>query len=184
MAEYYYTVASLPMLTINQDPPITIDYFTETCRYTMSEQDFRTLMTAEIAPVNPSTQKTIEMWQNWERSLRNELARIRSQKTGIDAERYLREGDTSTGVFDAAREAAGAVNPQAGEDILDNARWRYLDELESSHNFDLTKLIVYYLKLQIAERKKSMNTENGSEKYREIYNGITDKIHQSYDGEL
>ena len=136
MAEYYYTVASLPMLTLNQDPPITIDYFRETCRYTLPEQDFRTLMTAEIAPISLPTHKTIALWQSWERSLRNELTRIRAQKTGIEADRYIREGETSTGVSDAAREAVGAVNPQAGEDVLDKARWRYLDELESSHNFD------------------------------------------------
>ncbi len=184
MADYYYTVASLPMLSSNQQPSITIDYFLETCRYTLSEKDFNTLIKADIVPGGEKVNGVLEKWQNWERSLRNELVKMRSQKTGIDSEKYLREGDTATGVFDAAREAFGSANPKIGEDILDNARWRFLDELEFGHNFDLTKLIIYYLKLQIAERKKNMNDEAGSVKYKEIYDSITDKIHQSYDGEL
>lgn len=184
MAEYYYTVASLPMLSLGQEPPISIDYFLENCSYTMGEEDYQVLLSAVIVPVQKSAHPAIAMWQNWERTLRNELAVLRSQKTGIDYEIYLREGETTTGVSDAVREAGNAANPQIAEDILDSARWRFLDEIEGAHNFDLTKLIVYYLKLQIAERKMMMNQQNGENKYQEIYQGITDKIHQSYDGEL
>ena len=184
MAEYYYTVASLPMLTLNQEPPITVEYFLDTCSYTMNEGDYDTLTKAVSTPIGEAVHPTVEAWYSWERSLRNELVKMRAQKTEMDSEKYLREGNTSTGVFDAAREALAAANPKIAEEILDGARWRYLDELEVSHNFDLTKLIVYYLKLQIKERKRVMTDVNGEEKYTEIYNGITDKIHQSYDGEL
>lgn len=184
MAQYYYTVASLPMLVLNQEPPITVEYFLETCSYTLNEKDYETLITAINAPVEAPLHPTIAAWQNWERSLRNELVKMRAVKTEMDSEKYLREGDASTGVFDAAREAFGAANPKIGEQILDSARWRYLDELENSHNYDFTKLIVYYLKLQITERKRIMTDHNGENKYKEIYNGIADKIHQSYDGEI
>ena len=184
MSEYFYTVASLPMLTVNQEPPITIDYFLETCRYTMTEKDFSVLQSAALVPSDSASHNAIKKWQDWERTLRNELIKMRSQKTGIDGSKYQRDGDSTTGVFDAAREAFNSVNPKVGEEVLDNARWRYLDELESGHNFDLTKLIVYYLKLQISERKANMNIDNGRIKYQEIYDSITDKIHQSYDGEL
>ncbi|MDC7227158.1 MAG: DUF2764 family protein [Spirochaetales bacterium] len=184
MAEYYYTVASLPMLILGQEPSVSLEYFLENCRYTMNENDYETLLTAGLIPDNASEYPAVVRWQNFERTLRNELAAVRSQKTGIDYDTYRREGETVTGVADAVREASSAANPEIGEDILDAARWRFLDELESSHNFDLTKLIVYYIKLQISERRKMMNEQNGREKYGEIYQGITDKIHQSYDGEL
>ena len=184
MAEYYYTVASLPMLTLGQEPSISLDYFLENCRYTMSDKDYETLAEAKIVPGSKSDNSAIQLWQNWERSLRNELSVVRGQKTGIDYEKYLRDGEKATGVFDAVREASNAANPKIGEDILDAARWRYLDEIEGTHSFDLTKLIVYYLKLQLLERRSIMNDKNGREKYQDIYQGITDKIHQSYDGEL
>lgn len=184
MGEYYYTVASLPMLTLNQEPPITVDYFLDTCSYTMSDSDFDTLSKSVSTPGDKAVHPIVEAWYNWERSLRNELVKMRAQKTNMDSEKYLREGESTTGVFDAAREAFAAANPKIAEEILNSARWRFLDELEASHNFDLTKLIVYYLKLQVAERKRIMTDVNGKKIYKEIYDGITDKIHQSYDGEL
>ena len=184
MSEYYYTVASLPMLTLGQEPAISLEYFLENCSYTMTSQDYELMLTAKIEPEGKSDHIAINMWRNWERTLRNELAVARSQKTGIEYEKYLREGDSTTGVSDAVRDAMNAANPKIGEDILDNARWRFLDEIEGTHTFDLTKLIVYYLKLQLLERRRMMNDKDGKEKYQEIYQGITDKIHQSYDGEL
>ena len=184
MAQYYYTVASLPMLAINQDPPITSEYFLETCRYTLNEKDYQLITEAVLMPQDAQIHPAIEKWHNWERSFRNELVKMRASKIDIDADKYLQEGESTTGVFDAAREAFNAANPKIAEDIIDGARWRYLDELESGHEFDMTKLVIYYLKLQIAERKKNMNVENGEKNYKEIYNDITEKIHQSYDGEL
>lgn len=184
MSEYYYTIASLPMLMLNQDPPISIEYFLETCRYTINEKDLEVVENASLISDGRDSNKCISKWYAWDRALRNELVKMRAQKTGIDAAKYLHQDDTETGVFDAAREAFNASNPAAGEDILNSARWRYLDELESGHNFDLDKLIVYYLKLQLLHRKKVMNLDNGRGKYQEIYGKISDKIHQSYDGEL
>ncbi|MDC7125972.1 MAG: DUF2764 family protein [Spirochaetales bacterium] len=182
MAEYYYTVASLPMLVFNQAPQITVEYFLETCRYTLSEKDYETLISS-VDTEGGEKHPAVKQWLLFEKSLRNELVKMRASKLGKDADKYMRPGDSTTGVYDAAREAFGASNPKAGEEILNEARWRYLDEIENTHNFDLTKLIVYYLKLKIAERKEVMSDKNGEEKYKEIYNGIAEKIHQSYDGD-
>ena len=185
MAEYYYTVATLPMLQKDTEPPITLDYFLETCRYTVSESDYTVIEGAGILPgQNISGNDAIGKWNMWETTLRNELARLRAGNTGIEAGRYLVDSETAAGPADIARSAVNASNPRVGEDILDAARWNFLDEMESGHNFDLTSLIVYHLKLQIAVRKKMMNRQQGEEKYRELYDSIADKIHQSYDGEL
>ena len=116
--------------------------------------------------------------------MRNELVKMRAQNTGFDAGSFVREGGNGSGSFDTAREAAGASNPAVGEEVLDRARWRYLEEMEIGHIFDMTALIVYYLKLQIAGRRTVMTAEAGSSMYREIYDRITAKIHQTRDGEL
>ena len=185
MAEYYYTVATLPTLQRGSDPQISVEYFLETCSYTISEEDYNTLCKASLIPENVETgSEAVKKWNIWENTLRNELARLRSQTTGIDAEKYIVETESAAGLSEIARSAVNAANPKAGEDILDDARWKFLEEIESGHNFDMTKLIVYYLKLQIAERKTAMNPVQGEEKYKKLYNRITDKIHQSYDGEL
>ena len=171
------------MLIPGQDPPISLDYFLETCGYTMKETDVEIMLGAKLVPGDDAQHPAIARWNDWERTLRNELANARAAKTGIDAEKYHREGNSTTGVAEPVREALSATNPAAAEAVLDAARWRFLDEVEASHNFDLTKLIVYYIRLQIAERAAVMNRKHGEENYQEIYKSITEKIHQAYDGE-
>lgn len=184
MAQYYYTVASLPMIQLEQEPPITSEYFLENCSYTLSEKDYNILRTATMLPQGTPEHSAVAKWFSWEITLRNELVKMRAQNTGFDSEQFLMEGEYATGAFDTAREAVGSSNPAVGEDILDRARWRYLEDMEMGHIFDLTALIVYYLKLQIAERRKVMTVEQGTGNYKELYNRITEKIHQSHDGEL
>ena len=183
MAQYYYTVASLPTVLLDQDPPITSEYFLDTCRYTISEKDYQILQSARLLPEEVTGHPALEQWNAWETALRNELAKLRAANTGMDAEPYLREGGNGSGSFETAREAAGAANPAAGEDVLDMARWRYLDDMGTGHIFDMTALIIYYLKLQIAERRVVRTPEAGKVNYQEIYDRITAKIHQSHDGE-
>lgn len=184
MAQYYYTVASLPMIQLEQEPPITSEYFLDACKYTIKEKDYSILLMATLRPEGTAVHPAIAKWYAWETTLRNELVKIRAQNTGFDSQQFIREGGSFAGGFDIAREATGAQNPAISEDVLDRARWRYLEEMEIGHIFDMTALIVYYLKLQIAERRRIMTTEVGTENYKEIYNRITEKIHQSHDGEL
>ena len=184
MAEYYYTSASLPMVSFEQAPPVTAEYFLETCKYTLKDADYKILISALLLPEAGSDFPAVSKWRSWETTLRNELARLRAQNTGFDADEFIKECDFMTGAYSAAKDALSAADPAAGEYLLDKARWTFLDELELGHHFDLTKLVVYYLKLQIAERRSAMTKENGEKKYEELYNHITDKIHQSYDGEL
>ena len=184
MAQYYYTVASLPAVQLEQEPPITSEYFLDACKYTITEKDYQTLLMATIMPEGVPSHPAIAKWYAWEITLRNELVKLRAQLTGFEAEQFIKETDSTCGGFDIAREASGAANPALGEEVLDRARWRYLEEMEIGHIFDMTALIVYYLKLQIAERRKVMNVENGTANYKELYNRITAKIHQSHDGEL
>ncbi|MBI9105522.1 MAG: DUF2764 family protein [Spirochaetales bacterium] len=184
MAQYYYTVASLPTVQLEQEPPITIEYFLDACSYTIKEKDFHILQMATILPEGKPSHPAIASWYAWEMTLRNELVKMRALNTGFDAAQYLREGDNVSGPFDAAREAVSSANPALGEDVLDRARWRYLEEMQMGHIFDMTALIVYYLKLQIAQRRKVMTVEKGTRIYKDLYNRITAKIHQSNDGEL
>jgi hypothetical protein len=184
LAQYYYTVASLPTVQLEQEPPITSEYFLDTCRYTLKEKDYQTLLMASITPEGQAVHPVIAKWYAWEITLRNELVKIRAQNTGFDAEQFLVENDSNSSAFESVREATAAANPAIGEDVLDRARWRFLEEMEMGHIFDMTALVVYYLKLQIAERRKVMTVKKGSGNYKELYNRIMAKIHQSHDGEL
>ncbi len=184
MAQYYYTVASLPMLSYEHEPPIDTQYFLDSCINTVNAEDYRILCSADLVPNDAAEDSILILWTSWEKTLRNELVKMRSASTGLDAESYIRENNYSTGAYDAAREAYNSANPLLGEDVLNKARWAFLDNLEVGHYFDLSRLIIYYLKLQLLQRRQLLKPEVGKKKYSELYNQITDKIHQSYDGEL
>lgn len=92
-------------------------------------------------------------WYRFETGLRNELSKIRAVRRHEDPERYLRKGVEAEA--DIARVAMNAYrNPSilGAEKMLDEARWRKLDELAVGHYFDIDFLVVYAYKLLILQR--------------------------------
>lgn len=178
MDRYYYTLSSLPMLRYEMEKPIPIEEFLRICRSELSEPDFRLLERADLraADLPRPGGGMLERWWHWERTLRNELARLRAQRKGLDAERYLREADYQVGPSAAAREALGQETPLAAEEVLNRARWSFLAEIESGHFFDIDRLIVYYLRLQILHRKAAFNREGGASRFEEKYRKIAETI--------
>jgi len=59
------------------------------------------------------------------------------------------------------QEAFSAKDPKLKEKILDNLRWKELDNLESGHQFDVTKLCIYKLRLMICEKWINRQIEKG-----------------------
>lgn len=184
MSQYYFLSASLPYLTYDEEHARTPEEFLTEARDHLTATDLQMLSRASIdAPVELQTApQVISEWQRFERGLRNELVRIRAAARSADPERYVRrdEGGADetdhSGVPEIAREAFGEESPLSGEDVLARARWRFLDELEVGHYFDLDKLIVYYLKLQLIARRRQFTTEAG----REAFTAATEKIMNEY----
>jgi hypothetical protein len=169
VSRYYYTVASLPMLFYDGDLPMSRSAFLEICGMELTANNHRLLESVSIDRLNRTQPAcdVLKAWHMWESGLRNELAGLRAQTKGWDVEKYIREGAEAFGVTQIVREATG-VSPLEGEDVLNRARWSFLDELEVGHHFDIEKLMVYFLKLQILERKASFDKEKGTEKFKEL----------------
>ena len=173
--QYYYAVSSLPMLFYDTEKPMTAGEFIECCETTVTEKDLQILKSAKIIPDNEIPGNTVlEKWNNWEKSLRNELVRMRAGKKGTDPEKYLKSSSLEPGIIETAREAFNAQSPLEGEVVLNRARWDYLEMLEAGHFFDLGKLIIYYLQLQILHRKAQITRERGEPAFKEIYSKIMD----------
>lgn len=174
MAQYYYLVASLPLLFYDSVRVPSRDEFLDTCSQHISSRDYRLLAsasTSDLKPVTPSC-RTLDLWREWETALRNELVRLRAKNRRAEAEAYLVE---SPGIIDAqavAREAFGQESPLQAEDMLNRARWGYLDELEVGHYFDIEKILIYALRLQILERKALFDEQKGREMFEEVYGRI------------
>ncbi|MDA3939405.1 MAG: DUF2764 family protein [Spirochaetia bacterium] len=174
MDQYYYTVSSLPFLNIESDSVISFDEFNAICKSTLIDKDFAVLNSISLTNLNDMNTgiPIVEKWISWEGTLRNELARLRAVSLGVESGSYTLEVESNS----VAPAIAGTVykldSPLKAEESLDMARWQFLDELESGHFFDLEKLIVYSLRLQILERKNMFTKENGNNNFQKIYENI------------
>ena len=113
----------------------------------------------------PGDHAVWQAYSSWETALRNELARQRAQRLGLDPDPFLRDAPFYSGLSAMVKEALGAGTPMAVETALDRRRWSCLEELETGTQFDLGRLIVYRLKLLLLERKDQFRPEPGRESF-------------------
>jgi hypothetical protein len=91
------------------------------------------------------------------------MVKVRSGRLKIEAETYIRP-ETYTGPPLAPVVSAAAADPSLleGERLLDEARWKVLDELAKDHYFDLDVLISYAYKLLILHRWERIRSANAA----------------------
>jgi hypothetical protein len=157
MAEFYpYLIASLPTLHFGMKPPFSFEQFLEACHRFIPEKDYMivsTLPQPERYREKGRMHHFIERWIQFDTSLRNEMVKVRAGRWQIEAETSLRP-DAYTGPSLSPVVVAATMSPSLleGEKILDETRWKMLDELANAHYFDLDALISYAYKLLILHR--------------------------------
>jgi hypothetical protein len=104
---------------------------------------------------------------------------LRGKKKGVEAEAYLVDSPWITTAQQLAREAFGQESPLQAEELLNRARWSYLDELEVGHYFDIEKILVYALRLQILARKALFEEDKGVEMFQKVYAEVTSPIYDT-----
>ena len=164
MREYYYLVASLPLLEFGMKMPVSYEDFLSCCQEQLSIKDLETIKRTKIAPTEEAKDPcpTLREWKKFDITLRNELSRSRASKKSKDAAVYIR-GEGYLDPF-LAIEAHWAINedsPLEAERFLDRFRWERIEELEREHYFDIDYLIAYALKLQLLERWQRIDSEGG-----------------------
>ena len=182
MANYYFTVASLPHLSYQMERLLTIDNFFQICEDNLSPIDVAMVKSAKIFDFDnaETVSSVLSDWYVWEKNLRNRLVLLRSKKKGDDGEEYLRETPKVFGGEKDANLAFSQESPLEAEDILNRARWSYLESLEFGHYFDAELLIIYYIKLQLLWHIESYDKEVGSSTYNAIVQRVNEfEIFQS-----
>jgi hypothetical protein len=131
LTQYYYLVASLPLLSFAAVPPFSSQAWLELCREQVSEADHALLSRITFDGLNPrpGDHAVWQAYSGWETALRNELARQRAQRLGLDPGPFLRNAPFYAGLPAMVKEALGAATPKASESVLDQRRWSYLEEL-------------------------------------------------------
>jgi len=178
VTEYFYFVASLPSLSLGAAPPIPYRQFAEDFPRFLNPGDARILAAATLeypaGGPDPAAHGSAALtaWFQWDCALRNELARLRGQELGRDAEAWVHEGFPYPDAVAAARTAFAAPSPLEGEMALGRARWDAMDRLRGTHYFDREALVVYALELQLLERLAAFDAAAGSAEYHDLYDAV------------
>ena len=180
MASYYYLVASLPTLFLDEELPIKTAEFLAVCDRWLNTDDARDIhclmdnhsASAKATPdtMPDTTADRLEcikgacanQWLARETEIRNTIGRLRAAKVRVDAEPFLRpcrELDLYT--EKAVAEAMSKLQPLERELDLDRLRWSLLEDLLRFDPFGLPAVIAYALKLKLVERWSALTVEKG-----------------------
>lgn len=156
MAGYHvYILSALPVLHPGHKAPLSYEGLLSFCRGLVEEKELLRLerLTGwdKITPLEPPLE-LLESWRLFEVGLRNELARARALRQQKDAALYARpDGLWGSDIIHAASNAMRQPILDA-ERMLDEERWKKMDELCLGRFFDTETLAFYALKLLILIR--------------------------------
>ena len=161
--QYYYVISSLPSLSLKEELPIRKNNFLSVCKENLKTTDFEMLRSIDLFEVDQEKAPLdiIRCFFSWEREVRNALVRLRAERLDLDSIDFIRGDITEHSIGHFTEEAFSADSPLIAEDILNKARWKYLDELEFGHYFDIEILVIFFIKLQILERVSLFDAVQG-----------------------
>lgn len=150
------------MLYFGLKPPFSFPEFLKKCKGVISEKDIDLLKKVSLSGENlyeKSGRGVLKNWRIFEAALRNELVKIRAARRHIEPHKYLKEDSyIELSIVHVATHASRTLSIIESEKILDQERWRFLDDLASGHYFDLDFLIIYAHKLLILEKWEKINS--------------------------
>ena len=154
---YYFLVASLPLLTPGMMPPLPFGKFREFCREQLTNADFAAF---ESALDGTLARGFAARWVSAENRLRAAIARHRAALVNVAPTRGADLADL--GLDRLVGEAYRLPHPLAREIAFDQARWQLLDELSFGEPFALSAVIAYAIKLRMVERLASFEDGAGN----------------------
>lgn len=183
MRQYYYTVAALPAVRLEDDPFFDHNGFLEHCSSFLHPRDLAYVRSARITPEDSSdgddsisepaaTTGLLAVWDLFLRSVFSHAATVRAQELGWETTGQTSESDPA--LAERIRQILGEETPLKSESALLQMMWIVLEDLTIGHFFDREAILVYYLKLQLALRyQRITNTEAGREEFDRQYGELS-----------
>jgi len=174
--DYYYFVATLPSISYGDKPPTSSEDFRDLCYGLLEPEDAELLKYCYYDPqlaietVKTTGSEFIDLLMLRERVLILNLAFVRAAK--------LKRPSPEDPPHDVPRaEARGKTafemdDPLEATIYIDEGRWGALEDMVGLNLFGVNNIYAHLLKLQLLERRQHFETEKGSAKYRELYDGI------------
>lgn len=177
---YYYLIASLPTLCLDEKLPISREEFLAACENTLTfidADDIRHILDREP---EKGKHPVIHHWLWREIQLRNAVARERAAKANVDAEPFQRPYygfDTYTEKI--AAEVMSRPNPLERELVLDKFRWKTTEELALYDPYGMQAVIVFAFKFILSERWTGLVAEKGKAVVQTFFEqALTDMTHE------
>ncbi len=172
MSEHYYFAASLPSLNLFEPPPLSSAEFEGLCESLLPASEAAVLRRVSLEPGEETgaCEGFEARWARFERCLKSELAILRAARLGRDRPQLAYE--PSLDASQAAKAAMAEESPLEAERLLDEARFRALDEIGGYEQFKLDRLKAYKLKLLLLERQAGFTEEAGSAAFSKAYGEI------------
>ena len=134
------------------EPPVSSEEFIAECGKWLDEKDMKTVLAAtRRAEYGAKDGTVLAEWQNFDRALRHELALIRAAK---------KKGEDRRGT-DITKSVLEQETPLLMERELERIRWSFLEEKSRVHFFDINRLVLYFVQLQIMERMAAFDKDRG-----------------------
>ncbi len=169
---YYYFVATLPELSFDTPPDMSLEDFITLCEAQLSPRDYKVMK--ELLASTPDItggSGFAKAWQEKETQLRNAIVKIRAAKQQKDAAPFLKETKAiETAATRAAEEAFLKKSPLDRELALDHFRWQQIEELAGLDQFTTKAVLAYGLKFKLATRWADMGREEGEKIAEELLN--------------
>ncbi len=144
------------MLQFGMKPPFSFERFLELCEGKIPDGDLSILKKVSLSGeelYEDAALSTLRKWRVFDTALRNALVMIRAARLRRDPEKYLhRDGYTDPSIARIAISAHRNPSILEAERMLDEERWRMLDELCLGHYFDIDFLVIYAHKLLMLQR--------------------------------
>ena len=156
---HWYLVASLPLVALGAEPPLSLEAFRALCGEHLPEGDLREL---DAVLAGAGTSPFARAWGETQRRIEDECAVLRAARLGLDAGPWRKDvGVPDATLIAAVREAFQQPDPRSRELQLDVLRWRTLEDLARSAPFGLPAVVAYGLRLRLAARWSARTEARG-----------------------
>ncbi len=174
---YYYLISSLPSISLDAKPALSMEAFRSSCADHLSERDAEALNSVLDIDSKPINHNFVKMWMARETQLRNASARLRAAKHQKDAVDFIREHPGfDVGIEDSVEEAFNHPSPLERERALDKIRWSTMNELAGTDPFSVNAVLAYAVQLSLAERWAAMDQDQGQTKIELAIVNIKDEV--------
>lgn len=167
--KYFFLISSLPGLSLDGPPALTIGKFRQMCQGWLTEPELSAVDEVLTSGESQSENPFLLRWRDRETQLRNAVVHQRAAKLGVDPDPHLRDHGAVDVVTEKFVSNTFTRHTTLGRELeLDRYRWQMVDEVAGHDPYQLSGILAYALKLRIVERWANLDERRGRATLEEL----------------